>query len=95
MSNEELATLFVNLAAAERGIDRHFAARKLAAALTAADKRVEEAYELLGEFVDADPCEWDHNHSCQAHGFFYITQGERCPNEEAKQLIRALKGDEK
>lgn len=47
-----------------------------------------EVLRLLAELVDGDPCWWDHNHSCQAHGFFYIPQGEHCPHEEAKALLR-------
>lgn len=47
----------------------------------------EHALELLWSLVDPDPCEFDHNHSCQAHYYFYIDPGEMCPHEEAKRLL--------
>ncbi|QDF19805.1 hypothetical protein QEH38_gp73 [Mycobacterium phage LilSpotty] len=42
---------------------------------------------LCTNLTDPDPCQWDHNHSCQAHGYFYIDQGELCPVEEAKRIL--------
>lgn len=42
---------------------------------------------LIANLVTSDPCDWDHNHSCQAHGYFYIPQGEKCPQQEAKDLL--------
>ena len=58
------------------------------------DAMKEEGYviapaRLIEDLTDPDPCQWDHNHSCQAHGHFYIDQGELCPVEEAKRLIAA------
>jgi len=51
---------------------------------------IDKALELLSCFVhDDDPCWWDHNHSCQAHGFFYLKQGEKCPVQEVKDLLAA------
>ena len=46
-----------------------------------------EPASLLRALVDPDPCDWDHNHSCQAHGFFYIPQGEKCPNQAAQDWL--------
>lgn len=46
-----------------------------------------EAWSLLNALIDPDPCEWDHNHSCQSHGFYYIPQGEKCPNQAAKDWV--------
>lgn len=43
--------------------------------------------EILFDIIDADPCSWDHNHSCQAHGFFYLDQGDLCPQEAAKRWL--------
>ena len=48
---------------------------------------IEARGQLLAALIDPDPCDWDHNHSCQAHGFFYIPQGEKCPNEEAREIV--------
>jgi hypothetical protein len=47
----------------------------------------DEEVEVLSALTDPDPCEWDHNHSCQAHGRFYIPQGQLCPNERARQIV--------
>lgn len=89
------------VAAAVRGIIHEWAAGMLdcgdladaaiAAHLDAlkADGYVIAPARLIEDLTDPDPCQWDHNHSCQAHGHFYIDQGELCPVEEAKRLIAA------
>lgn len=53
--------------------------------------KIRKALELLDAMIDPDPCDWDHNHSCQAHGFYYIPQGTDCPNNEAKELLASLR----
>lgn len=50
---------------------------------------ITEAIEIMEALVDSDPCEWDHNHSCQAHGHYYIPEGEKCPNQRAKDWIES------
>lgn len=45
--------------------------------------------DLISNLIDRDPCDWDHNHSCQAHGYFYLPQGVKCPQQEAKDLLAA------
>jgi len=51
----------------------------------AAAKRADEAIALLREFVDAEPCVYDHNGLCQTHFL-----GERpCENERARELLAA------
>lgn len=74
----------------------HAALNALAGTLIAAESsrrdwaaEAEAATAILADLVDEDPCAWDHNHSCQAHGFFYLDQGELCPHEEAKRLLAA------
>jgi hypothetical protein len=42
---------------------------------------------LLGELVDPDPCWFDHNGGCQAHGFISLRSGETCPHADAKALL--------
>ena len=59
----------------------------LAPNLELANRALGEASALLEALIDSYPCEWDHNHSCQAHGFYYIPQGEKCPNQAAKDFI--------
>lgn len=70
------------LAMADAAIAAHLDALK-------ADGYVIAPAQLIEDLTDPDPCQWDHNHSCQAHGHFYIDQGELCPVEEAKRLIAA------
>lgn len=57
---------------------------ELAPNLQLANRALAEASQLLQDLIDPDPCEWDHNHSCQAHGYYYIPQGEKCPVQAAK-----------
>lgn len=52
---------------------------------------VEQLRALIGELTDPEPCDWDHNHSCQAHGYFFLDQGRSCPMYDAQQVVRALK----
>jgi len=40
---------------------------------------------LVADFVDPDPCEYDHNGYCQAHSL----HGRPCPHERAKALLEA------
>lgn len=42
---------------------------------------------LLLDLVDDEPCEIDHNNSCQSHGYFYLRDGELCPQYELKLLV--------
>lgn len=44
--------------------------------------------DLLENFVDDSDCSFDHNHSCQAHGYFYLEQGDKCPQFELKELLK-------
>ena len=47
----------------------------------------------LFDMIDGAPCDWDHNHSCQEHGFWYLDQGAMCPQEEAKRWLLANGSD--
>jgi hypothetical protein len=42
-----------------------------------------QARDLLSALIDPDPCRFDHNGDCQAHGFF----GGPCAHELAKQFL--------
>lgn len=39
---------------------------------------------LVGDFIDPDPCHFDHHGYCQAHGWFATDPG--CPHGRAKAL---------
>jgi hypothetical protein len=41
----------------------------------------------LDDFVDPDPCWYDHNGGCQAHGYISLEPGEKCPVLRAKELL--------
>jgi hypothetical protein len=46
------------------------------------------ALKLLADLVDADPCWFDHNGDCQAHGFFGLRySGQNCAHQDAKDLL--------
>lgn len=45
--------------------------------------------ELLRSLVDDDPCWFDHHGGCQAHGFLSLEPGEKCPHQEAKEILAA------
>lgn len=45
------------------------------------------ALQLLESLTDREPCQWDHNHSCQSHLYFYLDADERCPMQLAKELV--------
>lgn len=44
---------------------------------------------LLAELVDPDPCWFDHNGGCQAHGYISLEPGETCPVHDAKAILAA------
>lgn len=52
-------------------------------------RKLKEYREVLADLLDTESCSWDHNHSCQTHGYFYLDQGEMCPQERAKRLLEA------
>jgi hypothetical protein len=43
--------------------------------------------DVLEALTDPEPCQWDHNHSCQAHSYFGIPHGEDCPVQLAKDIL--------
>lgn len=49
-----------------------------------------ELIAIIEPLIDDDPCSYDHNHSCQAHSFFYLEPDEMCPNEVARQCVEQL-----
>lgn len=48
---------------------------------------VEHLRTLLRDMVDPDPCYFDHNGGCQAHGYLNLKPGEMCPHAEAKAVL--------
>ena len=42
---------------------------------------------LIADLVDADDCWFDHHGGCQAHGYLSLEPGEKCPQQEAKELL--------
>jgi hypothetical protein len=41
--------------------------------------------DLIRDFVDPDPCAFDHHGHCQAHGWFETKT--RCPQARAKEIL--------
>lgn len=48
---------------------------------------LEMAVYLVDSLKDEDPCWFDHNGGCQAHGFLALGPGERCPEQDAKNFL--------
>ena len=59
----------------------------LAPNLDLANRALAEASGIIVNLVDDELCEWDHNHSCQAHGDFYVPQGEKCATQAGRDFI--------
>ena len=59
------------------------AAKRLAADLALA-LRLLDAHTWPPEQV---PCRFDHHGGCQEHGFLSLEPGEKCPNQEAHELL--------
>ena len=49
--------------------------------------------DLVLSFVDEEPCQLDHNGSCQAHGYFYLEPNEVCPQYELKLRLNKWASD--
>ena len=49
--------------------------------------------EVLQCLVDEEDCWFDHHGGCQAHFFLSLEPGEKCPQQEAKELIAELGGE--
>lgn len=67
---------------------------RLTARAEAAEQAVQERNRLLAELTDPDPCWFDHNGGCQAHGFLSLEPGQTCPMNDAQGILRALDGGE-
>lgn len=50
--------------------------------------------QLLADMVDPDPCWFDHHGGCQAHGYLSLEPGDKCPHQEAKELLSRLPVEE-
>ncbi len=61
-------------------IQRHIDARVAQAAAGKTD-----LLDLVRDFVDPDPCSFDHHGYCQAHGWTGTTP--RCPHARAKEML--------
>lgn len=47
------------------------------------------ALRLIRDLTDDDDCWFDHHGGGQAHGYLSLGPGEKCPQQEAKELIAA------
>lgn len=50
--------------------------------------QLDVAYRLLRDLTDDESCEFDHHGGCQAHGYLSLEPGEKCPQQEAKELLK-------
>ncbi|MFJ5294487.1 hypothetical protein [Streptomyces sp. NPDC088348] len=54
------------------------------AGISPAHAHIEELQQLVADFIDPDPCEFDHHGYCQAHYWSAIEPA--CPHGRAKKL---------
>ena len=47
--------------------------------------------ELLESLLDEEGCMYDHHGGCQTHGYLDLEKGQRCPQEEARELLKLSK----
>jgi hypothetical protein len=43
--------------------------------------------ELLRDLLDDEPCWFDHHGGCQGHGYLSLKPGEKCPQQELRDLL--------
>lgn len=55
----------------------------------ATDGDYQVALRLIRDLIDPDGCWFDHHGGCQAHGYLSLEPGEKCPQQEAKELLAA------
>jgi hypothetical protein len=60
---------------------------QLAQAVVDQHAEIDALKRLLSELVDPDPCWFDHNGGCQAHGFISLQPGKTCPHADVKALL--------
>lgn len=53
---------------------------------------IERLHRLIRDLADEDHCWYDHHGGCQAHGYLSLEPGEKCPQQEAKELLEAVGG---
>ncbi|AMU39230.1 hypothetical protein A3N99_02755 [Mycobacteroides abscessus] len=53
---------------------------------------VERLTNLLAKWFDPGPCQFDHHGGCQEHGFLDLEPGEKCPNEQVREILAAKGG---
>ena len=44
-------------------------------------------HDLLESLVDDGECSFDHHGGCQAHGYLSLEPGEKCPQQELRDLL--------
>lgn len=55
----------------------------------AAEAEVSKATALIRDLIDPEACQLDHHGGCQAHGYLSLERGETCPQQDAKDWIKA------
>lgn len=88
LSDEELINLY--RPHTERTNPTHLMGLRAVANAAAKNALEEAATAIIHGLTDPDPCEYDHNHSCQAHGDFYIPAGEMCATQRAKDFLASI-----
>lgn len=56
------------------------------------EQQLDAARQLISDFVDPDPCHYDHHGYCQAHGWFATEPA--CPHARAKKILPSEQDEE-
>lgn len=49
----------------------------------------ESLLNLIRDLTNDEPCDYDHHGGCQTHGYLNLEPAERCPHDDARQILTA------
>jgi hypothetical protein len=58
-----------------------------------AEDMVTISRDLLECLTDESECWFDHHGGCQEHGYLSLKPGEKCPHQEAREILARKKGN--
>lgn len=58
------------------------------------EKTIEMSLELAESLLDSEKCWFDHHGGCQEHGYLELAPGEKCPQQELRELVERERGEE-
>lgn len=49
--------------------------------------KVQRLTELIADLASDEDCWFDHHGGCQEHGYLSLESGQKCPHQEAKEVL--------